>query len=251
LTPATLFELGIVAAVAGFVDTLAGGGGLLTLPTLLLAQIPPLHALAINKVQSSFGSGTASISMMSHGLLDIREHWRPFLCALAGAVVGTILVAHINTRALDAIIPLVLVVICAYVIFAPNAGQIKRSARVSAPVFYGTVVPLIGVYDGCFGPGTGSFFALSAVGLRGMLLLAATAEAKFLNFATNIASATVFIAGGEVIWAPAAAMAVGQIAGATLGGRVLSKGHTHLIKPLIVAVSLGMIAKYAWQHFHG
>lgn len=247
--PVLMAELGAVAAAAGFVDTLAGGGSLITLPTLLLAQVPPLHALAINKLQSTCGSGTATVMMLRHRLVALAGNRGKFAAALAGSICGTLLVQRLHAGVLDTIIPIVLVVICGYVLFSPKVGEIARVARMSEPLYRAAVVPLIGLYDGSFGPGTGSFFAMSAVALRGRTLLEATAQAKLLNFATNLASAVVFTASGRVLWPLALSMGVGQMIGATLGGRVLARGHTALIRPLIVTASLGMIGRYLWQHF--
>lgn len=247
LSPEILLSLFIAAAIAGFVDAIAGGGGLITIPALLLAQVPPLHALATNKLQGSFGSLTATVMMVRKGLVRFSSVRILFICSLAGAALGAFSVQFVRARALDIIIPAVLFSIALYFLLAPNAGAVERQPRVKDATYRGLVVPTIGFYDGMFGPGAGSFFSLAGVALRGQNLITATAHAKVLNFASNIASLAVFIAGGKVLWAAGATMVCGQILGAWGGSHALVRGGTRLIRPMIVTVCCIMLGRYAWQ----
>lgn len=235
------------ATVAGFVDTVAGGGGLITLPVLLLAQLPPVHALATNKLQGSFGTFTASYAMLRRRLVRWAEVRWPFAAALAGAAAGTFAVQHVHAGALDVIIPVVLVGIGLYFLLAPGAGDVERRPRLGAGAYRNGVVPAIGFYDGFFGPGTGSFFSLAGVSLRGQSLVTATANAKLLNFASNAASLAVFVVGGKVVWMAGAVMIVGQVIGAWLGSHAVVRGGARLIRPLIVVMCTAMVLRYAWQ----
>ncbi|RJG07660.1 hypothetical protein D3870_18135 [Noviherbaspirillum cavernae] len=247
LTPEILLILFSAAVVAGFVDTIAGGGGLITIPVLLLAQVPPLHALATNKLQGSFGSLTASTMLIRKGLVKFSDVRLLFLCSLIGGGLGAFAVQFVNVQALDVIIPVVLVTIALYFLLAPNAGAFERHPRITDATYRSTVVPIIGFYDGMFGPGTGSFFSLTGVALRGQNLITATANAKVLNFGSNIASLAVFILGGKVLWATGAAMVAGQVIGAWGGSHAVVRGGTRIIRPMIVTVCCVMLGRYLWQ----
>jgi uncharacterized membrane protein YfcA len=247
LSPELLLVLFAAATVAGFLDALAGGGGLITLPVLLLAQVPPLHALATNKLQGSFGALTASLMVTRRGLVRLAEVRLLFLASLIGAALGAFAVQFVQASTLDIVIPLVLVCIGLYFLLAPNAGAIDSRPRLAAGPYRGVVVPGIGFYDGMFGPGAGSFFSLAGVALRGQNLVTATAHAKLLNFASNIASLAVFVAGGKVLWSVGAAMVAGQIIGAWGGAHAMVRGGTKLIRPLIVTVCFVMLGRYLWQ----
>lgn len=236
-----------VAMVAGFVDAIAGGGGLITIPALLLAQVPPLHALATNKLQGSFGSLTASVMALRRRLVHWSEMRWLFAFSLIGAGFGAYAVQFVQAETLDVVIPVVLVGIALYFLLAPNAGAVEKKPRLNQLAYQGVVVPGIGFYDGMFGPGTGSFFSLAGVSLRGQTLVTATAQAKVLNFASNIASLVVFVAGGKVLWAVGAAMIAGQVIGAWAGTHAMVRGGTKLIRPMIVTVCAVMLGRYLWQ----
>lgn len=247
LSPEMLAILFTAATVAGFVDAIAGGGGLITIPVLLLAQVPPLQALATNKLQGSAGSLTAALMMMRNKLVRFSNVRALFFCSFAGACVGAFAVQFVRAQTLDVVIPVVLVTIALYFLLAPNAGAIDSRPRIPDSTYRRVVVPAIGFYDGMFGPGTGSFFSLAGVALRGQNLIAATANAKVLNFASNIASLAVFIAGGKVVWTAGAAMIAGQMIGAWGGSHAVVRGGTKLIRPMIVTVCCVMLGRYAWQ----
>lgn len=238
-----------VALVAGFLDAMAGGGGLITIPALLLSGVPPLIALATNKVQGCSGSLTASIAMIRMGMLRPQDVGWPFLAALIGSVLGAIAIHYVDAKALDIIIPAVLIGIAVYFILAPKAGEVDGKPRMGRMAYRTTVVPAIGLYDGMFGPGTGSFFALAGVALRGQNLVRATAHAKAMNFASNIAAVAVFIASGKILWIVALSMVCGQVIGASLGSVAVVKGGSKYIRPLIVTMCMIMIGRYFWQYF--
>ncbi|SFX61832.1 TSUP family transporter [Marinospirillum alkaliphilum] len=239
-----LLLLFLAAFVAGFIDTLAGGGGLITIPALLLAGVAPLEALATNKLQSVFGVMTASLTLLRRRLLVWSEMRGLFLAALIGSALGAASVQLVNPAALDFVIPLVLAGIAVYYLLAPKAGDVETCPRLKEKTFQMLVVPSIGFYDGMFGPGTGSFFATAGVALRGLDLIKATVRAKLLNFATNLAAVVVFAAGGHMLWKVGAVMLIGQAAGAWLGTHAVIRGGSRLIRPLLVTVCLVMLARY-------
>jgi uncharacterized membrane protein YfcA len=243
----TLVLLFFVALAAGFIDAMAGGGGLITIPALLLVQIPPILVLGTNKLQGTSGSLTATFAMVKNRQVRLVDVWIPFLSALVGAGLGTIAVQQINPKALDALIPLILLGIGFYFLLAPKAGEIDSKPRIGNRLYQFVIVPIIGFYDGFFGPGTGTFFSLVGVSLRGQNLISATAVAKALNFATNIGSLTLFIASGKVLWLVGFVMVGGQVIGAYAGAHAAIKGGARLIRPLIVIVCFAMVGRYFWQ----
>lgn len=241
--PEVLILLFTVALVAGCIDAIAGGGGLLTLPVLLAVGLPPAAALATNKLQGTFGTLVASVTFIRRGEIDLRRFW-PFIAAtFIGAVAGTIGVHLIDASALERLIPILLVGVAIYVLLSPRAGDIEAHRRVPDAVFIGAVAPLIGTYDGFFGPGTGSFFAIGFVALLGFSLRRATAHAKVLNFTSNIASLAIFIAGGHVVWIVGGAMALGQLLGARLGAHLVVSVGARIVRPVLVVVSVALALK--------
>lgn len=243
LTWQALVLLGIVALLAGFLDTLAGGGGLLTVPALLLAGVPPLQALGTNKLQGSFGTGMATYQVIRRRRVHWRDVRRPMLWSFLGAAAGAIAVQFVDADALMVIIPVVLAAVAAYFLFVPKAHVPPPGPRMSDGTYDAIVAPGIGAYDGAFGPGTGSLFALSGVALRAKSLVQATAVAKPLNFATNVASLAVFAIAGQMLWAVGAVMIVGQLVGAYAGSHVLFRVNPLVLRVLIVVMSVGMLIR--------
>ena len=230
-----------VALVAGWVDTLAGGGGLIALPALLLAGVPPVNALATNKSQGVVGTLTATLTLFFKGHLRGRHLLLLMLLAGLGSALGTALVQRIDTGWLNWFIPVLLILVALYFLLTPNLGAIEAEARMSEGRWSATLVPLVGFYDGVFGPGTGSLFAASGVVFRGQTLLTATIRAKLLNFTTNMVSLALFAAGGQVVWVLGGAMMAGQVAGAYLGSHtMLAAGGARLIRPLVIVICMLM-----------
>ena len=243
----TLLFLFFAAAVAGFMDTLAGGGGLITIPALVVSGVPPLAALGTNKLQSSFGSGTSSFLLFKRKKIHWQELRPMMIAAFLGSVLGTVIVQFIDAKVLGFMIPLVLIIIAAYFITAPYLKLESTEPRMSAGLYRKTAVPAIGVYDGMFGPGTGSFLAVAGVSLRGLELINATAIAKPLNFATNIASLIVFIFAGQIMWLAGFTMIIGQILGAWMGSHYLFKVNPKVLRILIVTICLIMLGQYWYK----
>jgi uncharacterized protein len=242
----TLVLLALVGLVAGFIDSIAGGGGLLTVPALLLAGLTPMQALGTNKAQSVFGSGSASLAFARGGHVNWREMKLPFALSALGSALGAYLATLVSAEFLRSFLPILLILIALYFAFKPDIGDLPGRQVLAPAVFTATIVPLIGFYDGILGPGTGSFFMLGYVALAGFGMLKATAHTKLLNFASNIGALAVFIAGGAVIWKIGLAMGLGQFIGARLGAGLAMKNGARLIKPLLVTVCIILSAKLLW-----
>jgi len=242
LAPHVIALLVLAAFAAGFVDSIAGGGGLIAVPALLAAGINPVAALATNKVQGSFGTASATYTYWRAGLIDFRHLKGPLILTLLGAAIGAWLLTRVDTHWLMVLLPFLLVAIAVYFLLAPKTTEVDSHARLK-PMAYAFVAGGIGLYDGFFGPGTGSFFALSFIMLMGMGLTKATAHAKALNLMSNIVSVAVFATSGHVLWLLGLAMAVGQFIGGRLGSKMAMRFGGGLIRPLLVVVSLGMTIK--------
>lgn len=242
--------LGILAAAgfaAGLVDAIAGGGGLITLPVLLLAGIPPAQALATNKVQGVFGAATAAVSYAARGLVDLRSQARPALIAAVAGALGAALISHLPTDRLRLILPVILIAIAAFFALKPRLDDRDRMQRLRPGLFALTAVPLVGFYDGLVGPGAGSFYMIAFVTLAGHGVLKATAHTKMLNFASNLGGLLAFALVGQPLWLPGIVMGVAQVAGAALGARLASRVGARLIKPLLVATSTLLALRLIWQ----
>lgn len=246
LTTQLISILFFVALMAGFIDAMAGGGGLLTIPALLLTGMNPVAVLATNKLQACAGSFSASVTMIKKGLIHPKMMKIALLFAFVGSGVGTILVQLSPPEFLQKALPFVIGAVGIYTLFSPNLGKLETTPKMSQKLYERTIAPLIGLYDGYFGPGTGTFFSLSQVVLRGRDLVQATARAKLLNFATNIASLIFFILGGQVVWVVGLVMMAGQLVGAYLGSHMVVKGGAKFIRPVIVMVCFCMVAKLVW-----
>ncbi|ELA09425.1 hypothetical protein MOMA_03445 [Moraxella macacae 0408225] len=235
-----------VATLAGFVDAIAGGGGLLTMPAMLMANIPPLFMLGTNKLQATAGSLSASITMILNKKVHPKEIWQAMVACFIGATLGTIAVQLSQPDLLNDAIPCLIAIIGIYYLFAPNLGKIRTNSRLTLNQWRYGAIPLIGFYDGYLGPGTGMFLGLSGVLGRGYDLIQATAVAKLLNFTSNIASLTFFIIGGKVFWSVGFAMMIGQFFGASLGANLAVKGGAFFIRPTIVLMCFAMLVKYVF-----
>jgi len=233
----------LIAVAAGFIDAIAGGGGLITVPALLWAGIPPLNALATNKLQGCFGSGTASYRFWRKGHINPSELIWPVALTFIGAVLGTWTVQNIHNDWLNQIIPILLIGVALYFALSPSLKDLDGHQRISIGAFGLTGGLIVGFYDGFFGPGTGSFFFAAIVLLLGWGAKRATGSTKLLNFTSNIASLVFFAAGGQVFWVLGLAMGTGQIIGAWLGSHFAIKHGAKLVKPLVVIISVALSVK--------
>ncbi|MBC2669377.1 TSUP family transporter [Novosphingobium piscinae] len=239
-----------VAVVAGFIDSIAGGGGLIMMPTLLFAGLPPHIALGTNKLQSICGTTMAAYRYRRAGLFRFTPNRLLVLVVFLGALAGALTIQRIDARALSLLVPVLLLGVAVYTVLSPRMDDHEGEPRISDRAY----LPLaggIGFYDGFFGPGTGSFFAVSLVGLRGLGLTRATGLTKLLNLTSNLASLIVFALGGQVMWLLGLCMAVGAVTGAWLGAHSATRFGARLIRPLLVTASLALTTKLIWGWFAG
>lgn len=231
------------AFVAGVVDSIAGGGGLVTVPALLLAGVSPLSTLATNKAQAVFGSGTAAIAYTRRGFVDLGWIWPLAVVSAAAAGAGALVANVVPTGFLETIIPVALVGIAVFFALSPAATDVDTVARLGRVAFGVSVVPIVGFYDGVFGPGTGSFFMIGFVALGGLGVLRATGHTKVLNFASNLGALVVFALGGSVLWRVGLLMGVAQVVGALVGSRFAMARGVTVIRPLLVVTCVATAAR--------
>jgi uncharacterized protein len=236
-------------ASAGFIDSIAGGGGLITLPVLLSLGLAPQDALGTNKFQSTFGSLTATAYHVRKKNINLRESWTGVAFTLIGAGLGAWAVQQISSQTLGKMIPFLLSGILIYTFFTPKLGDLDHPPKMSTNLFYVTVGLALGFYDGFFGPGVGSFWAIAFVALLGYNLSRATGYTKLMNFTSNLVSLVVFTIGGHVLPMSGLTMAAGQIVGARIGSHFVIKKGAALIRPVFVCVVVIIIVKLFYDKF--
>lgn len=227
------------AFIAGFVDAVAGGGGLIQLP-VLLAALPTLPLATVsgtNKSVSIVGTAGASVSYARRVPMQWSVVAPMALCAFAGSAVGAALVTRVDRSAFEPVIIVLLIAVTCYTLVRPDFGALERGHN-HGPLRAGGIGAAIGFYDGIMGPGTGMFLVLSLIALLGSSFLSASATAKLVNVATNLAALVVFVPGGHVLWALTACMAPANLLGGVVGARTaLNRGSA-----FVRIVFLGMIA---------
>ena len=232
-----------LALLAGLVDAIAGGGGLITVPALLWVGLAPVQALATNKAQGVFGTLASTMHFVRRGAIDLRAAALAVLLTFIGAGAGATAVQLVAAPVLARMVPLLLIGFALYFLFSPRVSDIDSHRRIGDFAFAAVAGAGVGFYDGFFGPGTGTFFTIGYVALLGYNLRRATAHAKLLNFTSNLAAFLFFIAGGQIVWGIALTMAAGQLAGGWLGAHLVLRHGARLIRPLLVTISLAISLK--------
>jgi len=247
LTESTNLWLMAAALAAGIIDSIAGGGGLVTLPALMLAGLPPAVALGTNKCQSLFGALSATLAYARSGHVNINRQKRQALLAIIGGGAGAWLVTIISETLLRAFLPILLALVACYFACQPHLDDQDKTHRLSPLLFTCLIPPMIGFYDGLAGPGTGSFFMLAFVSLAGFGILKATAHTKLLNFSSNFGALLVLASFDAVYWKLGLLMGCTQFIGAQLGARLAVLIGARLIKPLLVMVCIIMAGRLLWE----
>ena len=243
ITTDTYFLLVFVAFIAGLISSIAGSGGILTLPALLWAGLPPLNALATNKVQSSLGTLSSAWNFFRRGHLDIKPLRLSVAMAIVGSVIGTLVVQSLDTALLTRLIPFLLLAIALYFLLLPKVSETDHLLRISQRWFACTAALAMGFYGGFFGPGMGSIMPFLFVWLLGHNLVKATAETKLMILALNGTSALIFVFSGYVIWHLAIAMSVAQMIGARMGSNLVMQRGSGFVQPIITLVTMLMAIK--------
>lgn len=237
-----ILVLALAGFIAGFVDSIAGGGGMVTVPALMLAGLPPHLALGTNKGQSVFGSGVALYRYSRSHLFDPDRAKKSILPALVGAGVGVLALTAFPQDWLTPLIAILLIIVAATMIIwrgpRPGASRVQRSVLAVAAVAF-----VIAAYDGFFGPGTGTFLIIAYALWWRDPMDAASANAKVVNFCSNAASLAVFTAMGLVYWPVALPMGICQALGALLGARTVIKGGRNIVRYTAILVSILLLVR--------
>lgn len=237
----------LAAGAAGFVDSIAGGGGLITVPVLLSAGLSPTAALGTNKLQATFGSGSATWHFARAGLIQWPEVRLGVIVTFLSAMLGAFVVQQISPDFLRRFIPGLLMAVALYTFFQRSFGFKENPPRLPPHLFAGLFGALLGFYDGFFGPGTGTFWAVAGVTLMGFSLTKATAYTKAMNFASNVGALGLFLWGGQIHFTIGLLMGVGGWAGARLGARLVIRKGTRFIRPVFIGVVLALTLKLLWS----
>jgi len=247
LTIATALFLLAASFFAGFIDSIAGGGGLIQLPALLigLPKSETAEVLGTNKLSSIFGTSTAAALYRKQIKPDPKVLLAMGLPALLGSAGGAMLASKIPTSSMRPMVLVLLIIVAVYTWFKPDLGKFenlrhlpKRRVQIAA-----TAGVIIGFYDGIFGPGTGSFLMLILVASLGYAFITASAIAKVVNVATNVGAIFVFGINGAVIWQIGIIMGVANISGAVFGARLAIKGGSTLVRKVFLIVTVALIVK--------
>ncbi len=248
----TVALLVLAAFVAGWVDAVVGGGGLIQLPALLIglpADTPPAAILGTNKVSSVWGTLTSSITYA----VKIRPDWWTVLPLVAGSAVGSALGAqaakYLPRELFTPIVLVALVGVGIYTWRRPELGLVsarkhdgRRHYLLTAGIGLG-----VGAYDGILGPGTGSFFVILLVGVLGYGFLEASAKAKLANLVTNLSAIAVFAAHGSVLWALGLSMGAANLVGGLIGARTaISRGNA-FVRRVFLVVLAGLVLKLGYD----
>ena len=249
LSAATYLLLAAAGFLAGFVDSIAGGGGIITIPALLAAGLPAPLALGTNKLQSSFGSLTALLHYRASGLVRLRETLPGIAFTAVGAAIGTTVIQRLPSTFLERALPALLVAVFVYLLVSPRVGEGERRARLPKLGFYALFGSGIGFWDGFFGPGTGSFWAIAFVAIAGLDLRRATAHTKVMNFTSNAVALVAFAIGCKVLLLPGLAMGAGQGLGAALGSRLVIRRGVRFVRLFFLAVVAATLARVLWRTY--
>ena len=228
----------IIGMFAGFFDSISGGGGLLTIPVMLMAGVPPLEALGTNKLQGIFGTGSATITFASKGHLDFKSLWPIALLCFISSILGALITSHIPEQRLTVFIPYILILVALYFGLSKSISEIGKTPILRFSILSTIILPIVGLYDGIFGPGAGSFYMFTLLSLGGLGIVQATAQTKLLNFSSNLGGFIFFCVVGAVNWEIGLTMAVGQIIGSSFGARLAIKKGIKIIKPLLIIICI-------------
>ena len=239
----------VVGLVAGVVDAVAGGGGLITVPALLNLGLPVPLALGTNKFQSSFGSVSASRHFLRQKVVDLRACAWGIVATAIGATAGAITVQRLPGDLLGRAIPWLLAAILIYMMCKPQLGGVARPARMERTPFFVLFGLALGFYDGFFGPGTGSFWVIALLLVRGENFTQATGATKVMNATSNLASLALFAFAGLIHLGAGLAMAGGQLIGGRLGaGLVVTRG-ARFVRPLFFTMVALTLARLIWVNY--
>lgn len=247
-----LIILFFTGLMAGTIDAIAGGGGLISLPVLLSLGVPPHIALGTNKLQSTVGTMVATYSYYKARLFNMKMVYQGLAFGVVGTVLGSVASQLMSSAFLKQLIPVLLILIFFYTILSPRLGLEDRKPRLSEHYFYMIFGAGLGFYDGFFGPATGSFWVFSLIFFLGYNLTKAAAYTKVFNLKSNIIALACFAIGGNIDYRIGLCMAVGQLLGGRLGAYLAIRNGARMIRPIfMVVVTISILSLIYQNHFSG
>ncbi len=247
MEPLVLALLFLAGFAGGFIDAIAGGGGLITVPALLATGMPPQVALGTNKLQASFGTILAVWRYARAGLMKTPWLWLAVTLSALASMGGALAVSVLSKDLLKQLMPWMLAAVAVYTALNRRFGIHAGTARLSPVVFAVIFGIALGFYDGFFGPGTGSFWTVALVALLGLDLRSATGCTKAVNLASNLGALAIFLLHGSVHLAAGAVMIAGQLLGARLGSGLVIRRGAAFIRPVFLTVVFAMTLKLLWD----
>ncbi len=249
LSPLMFAGLFFAGFTAGFVDSIAGGGGLISVPVLLSIGLPPQIALGTNKLQSSFGAVSSAYNYVKKGAVKLEETYWGIGITFIGAAMGTWTIQHIQPDFIRRIIPILLMVVFVYMLFSGRLGYESRKAVLSQRLFFFIFGLGLGFYDGFFGPGTGSFWTAAFIVFLGFDMTRAAGFTRVMNLTSNLVALMLFIRGNHVLYSVGIAMALGQIIGARTGSNLAIKKGATFIRPVFMSVVFLTILRLVYVNY--
>ncbi|MDP2273571.1 MAG: TSUP family transporter [Archangium sp.] len=249
-SPLIIVGLFFVALLAGLVDAIAGGGGLLTVPALLATGMPTPMVFGTNKGSAVFGSGAALLRFWRAKLIDSKRAKVLFPLGMLGSFAGVALLTALDPKVLKPLV-LILLVVAGFVVAFVRPPAVQTGVpSPRAGVKTAFLALFLGAYDGFFGPGTGTFLIIGFVVLLHLTLQEASANAKVVNFASNLAAMLFLTWKGFVIWKVSIPMAAGQFIGGTLGAHLAVRGGDTLVRRVVLLVVLALVTKLGYELMH-
>lgn len=241
----TVLLLAFAGFCAGLVDSIAGGGGLITVPALFATGLPVPLALATNKGQASFGAVSSFLSFWKRGEIDKPRALRGFIGGFVGSLAGALLLLRVPSKPLKPISLVLLMLAAGTLLWPRKAGDGKGRTWAMAALL--PIALALGFYDGFFGPGVGSMLIATWALVFGDTLTRASGNAKVVNLASNLAALLVFVVKGAVLWKIAAPMAIANATGALVGARLAVKRGDRFVKTVVLGVVTLLVLKMAYE----
>ncbi|MFB6468988.1 TSUP family transporter [Cytobacillus sp. Hz8] len=250
LDPSLLLILVVFGFLAAFIDSVVGGGGLISLPALLFTGLSPASAVATNKLAGTIGSLTSTIMFYRSGKLELKSIYKLFPLVFIGSMIGAWTVHLMNPNVLKPLMLIMLAAVAIYTIFKKDWGNVSTYKKLSMRylLLFMVLIFAIGFYDGFLGPGTGSFLMFAFL-MIGFDFLKAAGNAKFLNFGSNIAALLMFMYLGQINYAYGIPMGMAQFLGAVCGSRFAIKRGSGYVRALFIAVTFLLLAKNTYDYF--
>ena len=234
--------------LAGLIDSIAGGGGLISLPAYLIAGVPPHIALGTNKTSSSMGTVVSAAKLTKNGFVDRRTAVPGGLCAVAGAIVGATISLYVEDTVITHMMIVILPVVAFYVLRSRTLGESEKTGTLTGGRLIGAVCGIglvMGIYDGFYGPGTGTFLLLLLTGLAHLDTRRAAGTTKVMNLSSNLAALATFLINGKVYYSLGLVSGLFCIAGHYIGSSLVVRGGRRVVRPMILVVLCILFGKLA------